>query len=73
VLESLVSLVEGALADAGDRDLVTDLAERLLSRGNGATRQRSAYEAHGSLEHVVQDLVDRTEESARVGGTWVSG
>jgi hypothetical protein len=34
-----------------------------MSQGTGAARQRSAYEASGSLEGVMADLVRRTEDS----------
>jgi carboxylate-amine ligase len=64
VLESLVALVRPALDEAGDRDRVDDLVERLLARGTGATRQRRAFERDGRLEDVVTDLVARTAESA---------
>jgi carboxylate-amine ligase len=63
VVESLVRHVQVALDDAGDLALARDLLERLLSRGGGATRQRRAFEAEGSLEAVVADLRTRTEES----------
>jgi carboxylate-amine ligase len=63
VFESLIAFVRPALDDAGDLDLVEDLGERLLADGGGATRQRRVFEKTESLEHVVADLVTRTEES----------
>jgi carboxylate-amine ligase len=65
VLEALVGFMRSALDDAGDREHVDDLCERLLSRGAGATRQRRVFEKDGSLEDVVRDLVNRTEESGQ--------
>jgi glutamate---cysteine ligase / carboxylate-amine ligase len=73
VVESLVRHVHIALDDADDLTLVGDLVERLLSRGGGATRQRRAFEAEGSLEAVVADLRTRTEESWTGHATWVRG
>jgi glutamate---cysteine ligase / carboxylate-amine ligase len=52
-----------ALEESGDAALVVDLFERLLARGAGAARQRRVHEATGSLDAVVHDLADRTEES----------
>ena len=43
--------------------LVTEGFERMVARGNGATRQRRVFESTGSLPAVVEDLARRTEES----------
>jgi glutamate---cysteine ligase / carboxylate-amine ligase len=64
VLEALVAYVGSSLDEAGDRDFVLDAFEHLLSRGNGASRQRSVYEATGGdLRAVVNDLRERTAAS----------
>lgn len=63
VLDDTIEHVRPALEAAGDLDTVLDLAPRLLSRGNGATRQRRTRERRGQLTDVVDDLADRTEES----------
>lgn len=63
VFRALSSHAEQALKDSGDLDLVESSFERLLARGNGAVRQRSTFEATGSLQAVVSDLCDRTEAS----------
>lgn len=65
VFDSLRSHTETALRDAGDWEWTADAFERLLAHGTGAARQRSAFEAHGSLVGVVHDLVERTEASWR--------
>lgn len=62
VLEVLAGLVEPALQEAGDTDLVATLLEQAV-RDHGATRQRAAFERGGDIEAVVDDLVDRTERS----------
>jgi carboxylate-amine ligase len=64
VLQAFVAHVGAALDDAGDREFVLDAFEHLLSRGNGASRQRSVYEAAGGdLQAVVKDLSERTAAS----------
>jgi carboxylate-amine ligase len=65
VVAGLVDHVRGALDDSGDAELVTDLFEQLVARGNGAVRQRAVHEATGSLTRVVADLADRTEAGSR--------
>ena len=63
VFDATVDYVSPALEEAGDLDLVRDSFERLLARGNGATRQRRAFAVGGDLRSVVEDLARRTEES----------
>jgi carboxylate-amine ligase len=60
---ALVQHVAEALDGAGDADLVADGIERLRTTGNGARRQRAAFERSGDLRDVVADLVDRTRRS----------
>jgi carboxylate-amine ligase len=73
VVESLLRHVRPALEETDDLGLVSDLVERLLSRGGGATRQRAKFETEGSLTAVVADLRERTEESWAGHATWVRG
>ena len=63
VFERLRAHVEPALREAGDWEWTAAAFDRLMSHGTGAARQRSAFEASGSLRGVVDDLVRRTEES----------
>jgi carboxylate-amine ligase len=63
VFEELRSHVEPALRKTGDWEWTAEAFDRLMSQGTGAARQRSAFEASGSLEGVMADLVRRTEES----------
>jgi carboxylate-amine ligase len=63
VFEALRSHVEPALRDAGDWEWTADAFDRLMASGAGAARQRSAYEATGSVEGVAKDLLQRTEDS----------
>jgi carboxylate-amine ligase len=59
-VSALRVLVSDALDEAGDADLVDDGLARMASAGNGARRQRAAYERAGDLRGVVDDLVART-------------
>ena len=63
VVEALIDHTRDALDDAGDREFVEDAFEHVLSRGNGAGRQRAVYESKGDLKAVVKDLRERTEAS----------
>jgi carboxylate-amine ligase len=65
VVQALLEHCDEALVAAGDRSRVGDLFERMLARGNGAVRQRSARAAHDDLAGVVADLADRTEATWR--------
>lgn len=63
VFADLLRHAGDALDDAGDRERVQTAFEHLLSRGNGAARQRAVLEAGGDLSAVVKDLRERTESS----------
>jgi len=67
VLDALVAHVRPRLEAAGDLERVQDGLERVL-RASGATRQRAAYERSGSVEGVVDDLIDRTARTWQVTG-----
>ena len=62
-LDSLLGHLRPALEEAGDLSLVQDGIEAVLAGGNGAVRQRQRWEETGSLEAVVDDLVERTVAS----------
>jgi carboxylate-amine ligase len=59
-LDSLLGRVSPALSEAGDTERVAEGLARLTAQGNGARRQRAAYERSGDLRDVVRDLVART-------------
>jgi carboxylate-amine ligase len=63
VFDATISYARAALEQAGDLDTVTQGFERLVSRGNGATRQHRVREGGADLRRVVEDLARRTEES----------
>ncbi|GAA2091662.1 glutamate--cysteine ligase [Aeromicrobium tamlense] len=60
-LESLLSSTRDALDAAGTTDVVTDGIHRVLTRGNGAARQRAAAGDPPDLGAVVSDLIARTD------------
>lgn len=62
VLGDLVTHLRPALLTSGDLALVEAGCHRVLAAG-GATRQRAAYERTGSVEGVVDDLLERTRRS----------
>ena len=64
VLAALVDHVEEALAEAGDLERARALLERAVPEA-GAARQRAAFERGGGVDHVVDDLIARTDESWR--------
>jgi glutamate---cysteine ligase / carboxylate-amine ligase len=61
-VQHLVDLVEPALRRHGDLDAVQSGLNRLLSRGNGSTLQRSAFARDGSLADVVTEVAQVTAQ-----------
>jgi len=59
VVDGLLEHIEPALAESGDLEEVTRRWEWLRAVGDGAARQRAAQARRGSLEGVVDDLVER--------------
>jgi carboxylate-amine ligase len=60
VVDALLRHTEAALSDAGDLEVVRDLARAVLERGNGAVRQRDVLSRSGRLADVVADAVLHT-------------
>ena len=60
VIQKLLLFVRPALEEHGDWEEVAMLLSDTLERGNGALRQRRAYERAGRLEDVVDMLIERT-------------
>lgn len=61
VIEPLLHYVESALRGNGDSDLVAAGLDRVLLRGNGASRQRAVYRRHSALHAIVQDAAEITQ------------
>jgi carboxylate-amine ligase len=62
-IRALTDRIAPALEQAGDTELVDEGLARLRAAGNGARRQRGAFERTGDLRAVVTDLVERTNRS----------
>jgi len=60
VVEDLLTFVRPGLESLGEWDEVAGLARRTLDQGNGARRQRLAFERAGRLEDVVDLIVEET-------------
>ena len=60
VVEKLLTFARPALEKDGDWEEVSTLVRETLEQGNGANRQRRAYEKAGRLEDVVDMLVEET-------------
>lgn len=63
LIEKLLAFVRPALEKTEDWDEVSQLLNRVLESGNGATRQRRIYEKTGKLE----DVVDYVAQETRLG------
>ena len=62
LVEQLLSFVRPALEAAGDWDEVAALVRMTHQRGNGAQRQRAAYQRAGRWEDVVDLIVSETAQ-----------
>ena len=62
MIEKLLGFVRPALEEGEDWEEVSALVHETLERGNGADRQRRAYERTGRLEDVVDMLVEETAQ-----------
>ena len=60
MVEALLTFVRQPLESLGDWDEVSTLVREIVGRGNGATRQRRAYEVAGRFEDVVDLILDET-------------
>jgi len=60
VIGNLLAFTRPALEEHGDWEEVSTLVGDTLERGNGARRQRRAYERAGRLEEVVDMLIEET-------------
>ncbi len=60
MIEKVLGFARPALEEEGDWGEVAALVRETLERGNGASRQRRAYERAGRLEDVVDTLIEET-------------
>ena len=66
VIEKVLAFARPALEEDGDWEEVAALVRETLERGNGASRQRRAYERAGRLEDVVDMLIKETAPGGQV-------
>jgi carboxylate-amine ligase len=64
VVRGLLHQVRPQLEELGDWEVVTELTEAVLVRGNSADRQRAAYAERGDLADVMRLVVEETHGSA---------
>ena len=62
MVESLLTFLRPSLDFLGEWDEVSGLVRKTLERGNGATRQRRAFQQSGRLEDVVDLILGETSE-----------
>lgn len=62
VVRALVDRVSPALRTVGDFDFVTDELARIYEQGNGAVRQRAAWERRGEVSDVIESAAAATGE-----------
>ena len=66
VIEKVLAFARPALEEYGDWEEIAALVRETLERGNGASRQRRAYERAGRLEDVVDTLIEETAPGGQV-------
>ena len=64
VVAELLDHVHDGLEAHGDREEVTDLVAGTMARGNGASRQRTAFARRGSGLDVVNRILEETSPGA---------
>ena len=64
IIQNLLDFTRPALEDFGDWEEISALVTGTLKHGNGASRQRAAYERAGNLEDVVDMLVRETAQDS---------
>jgi carboxylate-amine ligase len=62
LIENFLQFLRPALEDDGDWQEVSELVIRVLENGNGAMRQRKAYEKNARFEDVVDYIAQQTAQ-----------
>ena len=62
MIENLLAFTRPALEEQGDWEEVSALVSETSKQGNGARRQRRAYERAGRLQDVVDMLIEETAQ-----------
>jgi carboxylate-amine ligase len=66
MIEKVLTFARPALEEEGDWEEIAALVRETLEHGNGASRQRRAYERVGRLEDVVDTLIEETTPGGQV-------
>ena len=67
LIEHFLAFLRPALEIEGDWELVSRLVAHTLKNGNGAMRQRGLFQQTGSIQDVVQYIVDETARDGEAG------
>lgn len=67
LIESFLTFLRPALEAEGDWERISNLVARTLSSGNGAMRQRALFQQTGSMQDVVQYIIDETARGSEPG------
>ena len=62
LMEKMLAMLRPALEAEGNWELITSLVQETLQAGNGAIRQRAAYQRNGHIEEVVAYILTETSK-----------
>ena len=62
MVERMLAFLRPALEAQGDWDEIASLVDETSRKGNGAMRQRAAYQQHKSMEDVVEFIIAETRK-----------
>ncbi len=67
LIENFLAFLRPALEAEGDWEHISRLVARTLHNGNGAMRQRALFQQTGSMQDVVQYIIDETAKGSEPG------
>ena len=67
LIESFLAFLRPALEAEGDWEHISRLVAHTLNAGNGAMRQRTLFQQTGSMQDVVQYIIDETARGSVTG------
>jgi carboxylate-amine ligase len=67
LIEKMLNTLRPALEAEGNWEEIASLVRETLQQGNGATRQRAAYQRNGRMEDVVDFMVAETRRGIGKG------
>jgi carboxylate-amine ligase len=66
-IERFLAFLRPALEAEGDWECISNLVARTLHIGNGAMRQRAIFQQAGSIQDVVQFIINETARGSQAG------